>query len=414
MPPDEAERLAELWGLHILDTPTEERFDRITRLARSLFDVPLALVSLVDADRQWFKSCPGFDIRETTRDLSFCAHAILGGEPMIVENTLDDPRFARHPYVLDPPHIRAYLGMPLRGPGGARLGTLCVIDHRPRHFTADDLDRLRDLAAVVEGELGSVELNVALRSRQQAEVERDEALAALERSVAELERLNRAKGELVATVGHEVRTALTGILGISELMGQGGVPPDELPEYAAQLREAAERLARLVDELLDMARLEAGKEDLRLAAVAVNDVVQRSASLVEPALARHTLRLDLAAEEPRVLGDEDRLIQVVLNLLTNAAKYSPDGCELVIGTTVEGDRARIWVRDRGLGIPAEALERIFERFERVTGDAGRSIAGTGLGLPIVREIVQQHGGRVWAESQPGAGSTFHVVLPLLP
>jgi signal transduction histidine kinase len=141
--------------------------------------------------------------------------------------------------------------------------------------------------------------------------------------------------------------------------------------------------------------------------------VQRSAALLGPSLGQQTLRLDLSPDAPVVLGDEDRLIQVVLNLLTNAAKYSPDGGELVAGTAVEGDRARIWVTDHGSGIAPEALERIFDRFERVGDGQRRGIVGTGLGLPIARQLVSLHGGRLWAESEPGQGSTFHVVLPRL-
>lgn len=152
-PPDEAFRLEGLRNLRVLDTPAEERFDRITRAAAHFYVAPIALVSLVDSTRQWFKSRHGVDVAETPRDISFCGHAILAHEPFIVEDTLLDERFSDNPMVVGPPFVRFYAGMPLRGPGGTLIGTLCVIDQEPRTFSRSDLDYLMDMAAWVELEL---------------------------------------------------------------------------------------------------------------------------------------------------------------------------------------------------------------------------------------------------------------------
>ena len=167
-PADEEERLAALRALEVLDTPREERFERITRTASRLFRVPFALVSLVDAERQWFKSCHGLGLEETPRALSFCAHAILSDEPLVIGNTLADPRFAGHPMVTGEPGIRFYAGQPLRS-GGRALGTLCILDTRPRELEPEDLSALADLAAWAESELGSVELGRALAERDASE-----------------------------------------------------------------------------------------------------------------------------------------------------------------------------------------------------------------------------------------------------
>lgn len=154
LPVDEAERLQALQSLHLLDTDREERFDRFTRLARRLFNVPIALVSLVDADRQWFKSAQGLDeVSETPRDISFCGHAILRPEPMVVPDALQDQRFVDNPLVVGPPHIRFYAGRPLRGPSGHPVGTLCLLDTVPRQLSEEDLALLGDLADMVEHEL---------------------------------------------------------------------------------------------------------------------------------------------------------------------------------------------------------------------------------------------------------------------
>ena len=149
IPADDDDRLRALRELLILDTPPEERFDRITAFAAAEFDVPIALISLIDRDRQWFKARVGLAACETSREISFCGHAILQPELFEVVDALADPRFADNPLVLGEPRIRFYIGAPLTLPGGAAVGTLCLIDTRPRRFDAMDraiLGTLRDLA----------------------------------------------------------------------------------------------------------------------------------------------------------------------------------------------------------------------------------------------------------------------------
>ena len=153
IPSNEETRLNKLRSLNILDTPAEERFDRLTRLSKRIFNVPIALVSLIDDNRQWFKSCQGLSVSETPRDISFCGHAILDDEIFMVTDTIKDERFADNPLVLGEPHIRFYAGCPLRSEDGSRLGTLCIIDQIPRTFYPDDLDELKSLAELVEREL---------------------------------------------------------------------------------------------------------------------------------------------------------------------------------------------------------------------------------------------------------------------
>ena len=157
-PPDEEARLKALRSLNVLDTPSEDRFDRLTRLAKRMFDVPIALVSLVDENRQWFKSCIGLNVSETPRDISFCGHAILGNEIFIIPDATEDERFSDNPLVLNEPYIRFYAGCPLRYLDGSMLGTLCIIDTQPRVLNREDLDALKDLAELAEHELMAVQL----------------------------------------------------------------------------------------------------------------------------------------------------------------------------------------------------------------------------------------------------------------
>jgi PAS domain S-box-containing protein len=172
--PDEPSRISALHDLRILDTPPEARFDRITRLAQHLFDVPIVLVSLVDTDRQWFKSCQGLLASQTSRDVSFCAHAIARPEPLVIPDARDDPRFADNPLVTGEPHIRFYAGCPVRGPNDYRLGTLCLIDRRPRQLDANQLLLFQELTAMVEDQLhliDSEELVKEVRERRRIEAE---------------------------------------------------------------------------------------------------------------------------------------------------------------------------------------------------------------------------------------------------
>lgn len=152
-PADEMRRLVALRASGLLDTPAEERFDRVTRMAQRLFDVPIALISLVDEDRQWFKSRQGLDAKETPRAFSFCAHAIGGNEVFQVDDAGADVRFADNPLVVGDPNIRFYAGAPITAPDGSRLGTLCVIDRQPRHLSDGDVEALQDLAQMVEVEV---------------------------------------------------------------------------------------------------------------------------------------------------------------------------------------------------------------------------------------------------------------------
>lgn len=158
-PENELERLQTLHALKILDTEPEERFDRLTRMAKRLFDVPIALVSLVDDNRQWFKSCFGLPVQETDRDVSFCGHAILSSECLVVEDATKDNRFFDNPLVAGEPNIRFYAGYPLKGINGMKLGTFCIIDDKPRVFGKEDMRDFEDLAVMAERELEAVQVS---------------------------------------------------------------------------------------------------------------------------------------------------------------------------------------------------------------------------------------------------------------
>lgn len=252
-PPDEAERLELLHALNLLDTPAEPVFDRITRLVAHILNVPIALVSLVDADRQWFKSRVGLEATETPREVAFCAHAITQTAPMIVADATQDARFEDNPLVTGNPNIRFYAGVPLRSAGGLAIGTLCAIDSRPRQLSADETNILIDLAALVSKEVQLREAMILTRHQIFHSAQAIEAVEARFRTVFERAGVGIA---LVAPDGGWIRVneALCQIVGYSEdelikLTFQDITHPDDLNTDLSLLRQ-------LIDDEVDCYELE--------------------------------------------------------------------------------------------------------------------------------------------------------------
>ncbi len=291
--------------------------------------------------------------------------------------------------------LRAVLGVPLLR-GGRLVGALVVRSYQEETRFGADEARLLTLF----GDQASAALaNVEAFERQRAAVE-------------ELERVNRAKSEFVSIVSHEFRTPLTGIQGFSEMLRDERLTPEEVRDYATDINKDAQRLGRMINEMLDLSRMESGRMELRRETVDLDAIVAEVVDRVRPNAPEHRIALALEGGLPPLVGDRDRITQVVANLLSNAVKYSPTGGAIVIETRREAGAVHLLVRDSGIGIAPEALETIWERYQRVDSDATRGIQGSGLGLPIVRQIVALHGGRTWAESELGRGSVFHVTLPL--
>jgi signal transduction histidine kinase len=229
----------------------------------------------------------------------------------------------------------------------------------------------------------------------------------------EIEQLSKLRSEFVSIVSHEFRTPLTGIQGFSEMMRDEELTLPDMREYAGDINKDARRLARLITDMLDLDRMESGQMTLNSAPVDLNRIVTEAATYFRLSATDHPIELHLDAALHDLIGDSDRLTQVVTNLVSNAIKYSPAGGAIELRTVRDEGTVTLTVGDHGMGIPAAHLEKVFDRYSRVETAETRVIQGTGLGLPIVRQIVQLCGGKVWATSEPGHGSVFHVQLPLL-
>lgn len=231
----------------------------------------------------------------------------------------------------------------------------------------------------------------------------------------ELKNIERMKSAFVATVSHELRTPLTAIKGfVSTLLMDDGFPEAERREFYQIIDHECDRLTRLINDLLNIARIEAG-ESLKpnYTEVDLRRLIQKVMLIQKQATHRHQLIYEGPEDLPQLIADEDKLDQILTNLISNAIKYSPDGGNITVHTKVDGSNVQIGVEDQGIGIPKDHLSKIFDRFHRVHTEDNRKIYGTGLGLFLVKHLVEQiHLGKVWVESELGVGSTFWVQLPI--
>ncbi len=230
-------------------------------------------------------------------------------------------------------------------------------------------------------------------------------------NLAGLERLSQLKSEFVSLVSHEFRTALVGIQGFSEMIRDQELSTEETKTFAGDINKDAQRLNRMITEMLELDRIEAGRMILNIVPVDLNAIVTDAAERARATSQKHTIVTRLDPELPAARGDSDRLFQVVSNLLSNAVKYSAGGEILVTSQAADGV-LRVSVRDHGLGIPPDFVKKLFGRYERFEGKDKTKVIGTGLGLAITRQIVELHGGKVWVDSTVGAGSEFHFTLPV--
>lgn len=389
LPEDEAERLRRLRRFGLLDTPPDPRLDRITRMAAQLLECPIALVSLADETRQWFKSRVGLDVEETPREHAFCAHAILGDEVLVVPDASQDERFADNPLVTGEPSIRFYAGAPLWVGDGTSVGTLCVIDQKPR--TLDEAGRqcLSDLAAIV---VDAMEHHERLRRLEEAHVE----LAAAHE---ELEALSRA-------IGHDMRAPLRQLGALLELFEDDHreiLSPRAIEELS-DLRRVRERADQVIRGMSELVRLPRGGP-LAVADVDLEPVLRELAKTME----ERYPGLSLGYDSPRRLirAHPALMRQLLKHLVDNGFKHG--GRNVRVEVSFGPKHVRLAVLDDGPGIPPEHVDSIFEPFMRLVP---KSVPGSGVGLTVVRKIVRLHGGRVWIDADRIGGSAFLVELPI--
>ena len=549
IPSNEAARIAALRRYEILDTPPDGTFDSITKVVANLLNVPIAIVSLVDTDRIWFKSHHGIEATEIGRDPGLCASVILHDAPRILKDARLDPHTMTNPLVTGAMGLRFYVGIPLVTHDNFRLGSLCAVDLEPRDITPLELDTLKNLARVVmdqmELRLGARRVHglnkdlISAKERIQIAVETArigiweldpvtnkflwddqmhalyglqpgdfggssaqwlsmlhpedaarsskewlqcmklgityrgdfrishpsgkwryirslgrmvtvagsdavravgsnwditeeyEAAEALHKSKVAAERAERAKAEFLAVMSHEIRTPMNGVLGFAELLGATQLLPHQR-ELLQTVISSGQALLRIIDDTLDFSRIEAGQMPLEHNAFAPAVVIRDVCTLLNPRARQKGVTLhwksDCATLPPQLLGDAGRLRQVLLNLVSNAIKFTEHG-EVVIemlhrGVTAPGDPElsedvpvgahllEFRITDSGLGMSPAQLECIFQPFAQADASIARRFGGSGLGLSISHRLVKLMGGSMSATSTPGKGSRFTFMLPM--
>ncbi len=231
------------------------------------------------------------------------------------------------------------------------------------------------------------------------------------RDVSREREIDEVKSALISTVSHELRTPLTLIHGFAELLVLRDMPVERRRAAAEEILEASRRLARLIDDLLSVSRMESGRLVLDPRPLDVAGLVERTLSPFRAMAARHTIHSEISGGLPVIWGDPDKVEQILTNLVGNAIKYSPAGGEVVVSVSCADDEVRVSVRDQGIGMSPRDMGQLFEKFYRVDRDEVRRAGGTGLGLYITKRLVEMHGGHIWAESWPGEGSEFSFTLP---
>ncbi|MEA2323434.1 MAG: hypothetical protein QOD81_3284 [Solirubrobacteraceae bacterium] len=386
----ELERLTALRSYELMDTPPEDVFDDLTALAAQICGTPVSLVTLIDAERQFYKSRVGVDGTETPRDSSFCAHAINDDGLFVVPDATRDPRFSNNPDVVGGLGIRFYAGAPLVTPDGLGIGTLCVIDRVPRDLTPEQERSLRALSRAV---MAHIELR---------------------RQNARLRDLDRLKDHFVAVISHELRTPLTSIRGYLELLlaGDAGALNDTQRRFVGVADRNAGRLERLVGDLFFIARVDEGRVQIDATATDIAALAHEAVEAARPVAEAKDIALSVSAGAvPPLVGDPGRLAQMLDNLVSNAIKFTPAGGRVDLRVHAADGAVTVEVQDTGTGIPASEIPLLFGRFYRAQSAMDDGIPGTGLGLGIAKAIAEAHGGIIAVQSTVGAGTRFTVKLP---
>ncbi|RMN23876.1 Circadian input kinase A / Phytochrome-like protein [Pseudomonas coronafaciens pv. zizaniae] len=420
LPANEEDRVLSLEHLNVLDSLPERDFDDIVLLATTLCDAPIALVSLIDRERQWFKACIGLDVRETHRDLAFCAHAILQPDDvMVVEDATTDPRFRESPLVLGPPYIKFYAGAPIRTEDGHALGTVCVIDIWPRVLTEQQRLALQALArqtgALLENRLlneqrdrHAAELTLSLENAQSQSL-------ALERNLRHSQRVS-SLGMLTASIAHDFNNLLQALSASLQLINMRSRRPRDVETFSNSGLQAVEHGRQLVTRLLNSVR----QDGHELICIDVSERLEAARDLLWRSVGDQLeLTFDFSARGWGVLCVEAQLHAAVLNLLANARDAMSGPGKAHIATRFEsvkdeprlqaGDYVVLSVSDNGAGMVDHLKDQIFEPFF-TTKTSG---LGTGLGLAQVQEFAVNAGGGVLVETAPGSGTTMHLYLRIL-
>jgi signal transduction histidine kinase len=389
----ETARLAALDSFSILDTLPEEDYDNLTALAAEICGTPISLVSLLDKDRQWFKSHHGLNVSETPKEYAFCGHAINAEEDIfVIHDSRNDERFIDNPLVIGEPRVIFYAGVPLCDANGLPLGTLCVIDHEPRSLNHSQLNSLKALAKQVMNILELRRKNKLLNLSIKALFDKNEALE-----------------RFAYVAAHDLKSPLNNISSTAELLTEfyGPAMDEDGKTMLSFLQIASNKLSGLIDGLLSHSKnttiIQENKStiDLESFRKEINGLFSYDRSL----------NLTIQSKLDSIHTNKTALDQIIINLVSNAIKYcDKKSVEIEIGITENEDRYEFYIQDNGPGIPVEEHETIFHLFKifAQTDKFGRK--GNGIGLATVKNLIEKMGGNIQVDVDFTEGCRFEFYI----
>ena len=392
LPENEVQRIEALRSYEILDSLPELDFDAITLIASQICNVPIALISFVDEDRQWFKSNLGLGVSETHRDYAFCAHAILNQEnDFEVKDTSLDPRFFDNPLVTDGPQIKYYSGVPLVNKDGFALGTLCVIDKQPRELTFEQKKALRALSLQV---IGQLELRRNLKKLQEAN--------------EQLQSKNDQIKRFSYIVSHDIKAPIRGMKSVAEIILEDNAESlnEDVIKGLHLIKNRAEQLTNLVNGIVSHSLLE--DEHVKMETIYLPEFIENIFSLIDipkDVSLKHKILLN------EIKTDGTYLHQIIQNLVNNALKYNDkEKVEVLLTIYAEADKVILSVKDNGIGICENDQKKIFDLFQTFVSKDRNGLKGSGIGLSTVKRLVEKLDGEISVKSEVNIGSEFRVVL----
>lgn len=386
-PEQETERLAALDKYMIFNSADEPGFKQICQLAATIFKVPIAHISFIGEHQEFLKEQVGIDpdLKLVDRDVSLCNLALLQPEVKVIEDALVEPLLKDNPYVHGDFGLRFYAAAPIVSPEKQIIGTMCLVDLKPRSLTEHEKAILSDLARVV---------------MEQTELR----LSNLQ--------LLREKDDFIGIASHELKTPLTSLQGSLQILDKLKEQPGSamIPVLISQANKSLKKLTTLVTDLLHVNRMSSGQMELRQTLFTLADMINGCcADIRNTGDYKISLRGDISLQ---VYADESHIEQVIVNMVNNAIKYAPESMEIEIHLTALENDVRVAVIDKGKGIDPKNVPHLFDRYFRAD-HSGLQFSSLGLGLYISAGIIKKHGGEIGVNTALGKGSEFWFTLPLL-
>ena len=394
LPENETERLSLLKSYNILDTSPESDYDDITKLASEICGMPISLITLIDEKRQWFKSKVGMDPGSTPREYAFCAHSLNNPTvPLVINDATKDDRFYDNPLVTGDPNVVFYAGVPLVAKDGLALGSLCVIDNAPNEISESKLEALRVLSNQV------VKL-IELRKTN----------AQLKKSESDLKVINQNLYDFAYVVSHDLKAPIRHVSQYAQLIKEEADEKDlkSIGHFLKKIDESASNALELIDGILRYSRsinsYDSENSNLDLSRMIESIFINYDIN--------QNIRCIACIEENEIFTSSIALTQILTNIISNAIKYSQKEEGYVkVNAYCDNDFYHFEIEDNGIGIPEEQLGNIFNLFYMVEDQDLTHINRNGIGLNIVRKLIQNLGGNISVTSETGLGSTFKFALP---